>query len=253
MKQLISVRFKKLLMKLHNGEHYDFYSRGIIAPLPAVTANFPQLNEIFTSLKTVFQREDNLFQKSEASILTPEIARKAEMIVAYFAYFKHSVDIIRFSVDSDDLYAMTKLQYLIKSYIHIMTSVYSEMSGLTDSFLENCNSPSYKPFIELLGLTPQITRLKIAHNSFTHLYNTRSLNKGQISELGHLREIRTEVDNTFSILIDGINMAWINNELGPQDPDTRSSLLEAKAMIVGEIHQIQLNAAHRWKKKGERK
>ncbi|MDR2534018.1 MAG: DUF6261 family protein [Tannerellaceae bacterium] len=247
MKKLISIRFKKLLSKLHNGEHFDFYSRGIIAGLEAIIVRFQELNEIFLSLKSAFQLEDKIFKKNEASILTPDIARMVEMLTAYFSYFKHSIDIVRFSTNPVELQAMTTLQFLVKMFVRIPKVDYPEMSGLLDSFLESCDSPTYKPAVELLGLSSQVNRMKAVYSSYRSLYNARSLSKEQVAELGKLRYVRAEIDDVFATLVDGVNVACTVNELGSQDPDQQSALLEIKEVIVGELHQMELNVAHRRK------
>ncbi|MDR2534026.1 MAG: DUF6261 family protein [Tannerellaceae bacterium] len=248
MKKLISIRFRDLLRKLYNGEHSGFYDRQIYI-LGSIISRLPQLEGLYLDLKAVFKREEDVFKKNEGSLLTPDIAKLAEMITAYFSYFKHSVDIVRFSKNNSELNAMSKLLFLINTYADIMTAGYTDMSGMADVFLENCDDPEYKPSVELLGLSAQVTRMRAAHASFTSLYNTRSLNREHIAELGRLRDIRPEVDDAFASLVDGVNVAWITNEIGAKDANLGEALIEAKEMIVGLIRQMKIEVAHRGKKR----
>ncbi|MDR2533474.1 MAG: DUF6261 family protein [Tannerellaceae bacterium] len=245
MKKLITIYFKHLLSRLHNGEHCDFFAYKIILLLTAAVARVPQLSAVFLALQAAFQREDELYKKSEAAYSTPAIARHVEMLRAYFGHFKNSVEVLRFSLDPSELQAIDRLRFLINTYVDILSANYSDLSALAGNFLKDCDNATNKPSVELLELQSQVTRLKNTHTSFLTLYNARFLDKEQLAELGKLRYIRVEVDIAFEVLIDGVNVAWTTNEIGAKDPDVREALLECKEVINGAIHQTQLNLAHR--------
>ena len=246
MKKLIGVHYKFLLSKLHNGEHHDFFSRGIIEALAhLMIIAIISVKSRFLSLNTVFEREKAIFKKSEASFLTPEITLTISMARDYFIFLRQSVAINKYSKDPDVLSAMNLILFLLKTYEPISEANYTDLSGLLENLLQDCNSTAYKPSIQLLGLTDQITRLTATYTSFRAIYTERALDKEQIAELGKLKDVRIEVDNAFEIVVSGINDAWITNELVDKDPAVRSSLLEMKEIIVSTIHQTQLNLAHR--------
>ncbi|MDR2497397.1 MAG: DUF6261 family protein [Tannerellaceae bacterium] len=249
MNKLISFSFKTVIKKLLAGEHYDFFHRGIIDPLTALMASLPSLSGIFSLLSTTFTKEDELFKKSQASILTSDITTLHEKRLGLFAYLKHSIEIVRYSDVPAELQALQKLLFLLKTYSNISSATYSDQTGLMDNFIQDCLGSIYLPSIQLLGLLQQVNRVKDVNEEFGVLYTERSMEKAVQADKGNWREVRDNVDDVFNTLVEAININWTTNELGSKEPALRANLIQVKEIIVAAISQAELNLSRRGRHK----
>ncbi|MDR2498161.1 MAG: DUF6261 family protein [Tannerellaceae bacterium] len=245
MHKLISILFKSLLRKLHIAEHADFYERGIIKPLIALMSALPMASGVFNSLQTVYQKEDDLFKQSQASILTPDITALHEKRIALLVFFWHYVSMSKYFDDAALVQATDKLLFLKNNYKELPLANYTDANGLMTNFLEDCEKPEWAPLIQTLGLTALVVKMKTAHEAFKDLYTDRSFDKTHIAQMGKISEIRTEVDATFDAFVNILNAAWTTNELGAKDATIRTNLLEVKEHIIAAIHQAEINLARR--------
>ncbi|MDR2495628.1 MAG: DUF6261 family protein [Tannerellaceae bacterium] len=246
MQKFIPISFKTLLKKLHIAEHYFFYDSAIISVLLTLMNSLPQLSGMFNALKTVFDREDALYKLSQASMLTSKLRILNGKRCAYFTHIWGLIDILKYeNLAANIQEAIEKLEFLHNTYKSLIYGNYTEISGMMINFLQDCEKPAYQPSIQLLGLTEVVDKIKTAETEFEALYNERSFSKEQIAEMGKLAEIRIEVDNAFSTLVDAINYTWTANEMGAGDPALRAKLIEVKEHIAAAIHQTELNLARR--------
>ncbi|MDR2499218.1 MAG: DUF6261 family protein [Tannerellaceae bacterium] len=245
MQKFILIVFKTLLGKLHIAEHADFYERGIIKPLIALMSVLPIASGVFNALRTVYQKEDDLFKQSQASILTPEITALHEKRIALLVFFWHYVSMSKYFDDAALVQATDKLMFLKNNYKELPQANYTDANGLLTNFLEDCEKAEWAPLIQALGLTSLVGKIKTAHEAFKDLYTDRSFDKTHIAQMGKISEIRVEVDATFDAFIDSLNAAWTANEFGAKDATVRSTLLEAKEHIIAAIHQAEVNLARR--------
>jgi hypothetical protein len=255
MKKLITVSYKLSLRKLFVGEHYFFYAQGIIAPFLLIISGLPTSAAMFNALKTIFDKEDNLFKLSQAALQTPEIKLYHDLRVAYFNFLWDSVEIIRLENSPAFAQAIVKLDFLHHIYVSLPSENYYDMSGTIINFLQDCMGAEYQPAIQLLSthpmcnLTAIVQGTKTANDAFMTLYQERSINKEHVGQLGKLSEIRFDVDDVFDSFVDTINVAWSNNEFGAKDTGLRDKLLEAKEIISAAVHQAQLTLARRGRHK----
>ncbi|MDR2498776.1 MAG: DUF6261 family protein [Tannerellaceae bacterium] len=245
MQRLISISYKTLLKKLHIAEHADFYDSNIIAPLITIVAALPTVSGIFNTLRTVYQQEDNLYKQSRALILTQDVKYLHAKRISLYVYFWNSVSINQYFDDPTLKQAAEKLEFLHKNYKSIPEAVYTDASGLLTNFFEDTEKPEWSAPIQSLGLTNLIGKAKTANDAFKAIYHERSFDKVQIEDLGKLKDIRIEVDDTFSAFIENLNAAWTTNELGAKDATLRTNLLAAKGHIYAAIEQAETNLAHR--------
>ncbi|MDR2498858.1 MAG: DUF6261 family protein [Tannerellaceae bacterium] len=245
MTRLISIAFKTILKKLHIAEHADFYESNIIAPLAALMPTLPTVSGIFNALQTIYQKEDDLYKQSQASILTQDVKNLHSKRISLYVYFWNSVAIQQYFDDPALEQAAAKLEFLHKNYKNIPEAVYTDASGLLTNFFEDAEKPEWSALIQSLGLTALLGKAKAANNAFKTIYHERSFDKTHIAQTGKISEIRIEVDNTFEILVENINAAWTTNELGAKDPALRTKLLEVKEHIIAAIYQAETNLARR--------
>jgi hypothetical protein len=205
----------------------------------------PAVSGIFNALRTVYQKEDDLFKQSQASVFTKDITWLHEKRIALYIYLWYIVNMSKYLDDAALLQASDALLFLRNNYKDLPEASYTDANGLMTNFLEDCEKPTWAPHIQTLGLTALVGKIKTAHEAFIDLYRERSFDKEHTNQLGKLREIRVEVDTTFDAFVDSINAAWTANELGPKDATVRSTLLEAKEHISAAIHQAELVLARR--------
>ena len=250
MKKFLSVYYKVSLKKLFIGEHFAFYE-SLINTLEPIAGNINTVEDLFNALKIAFNREDALFKQSLASLLTSDIVKFHTKRLAYFLFFWKCVDLCEQEDAADVKEAVRTLKFLHKTYEKIPSENYFDMSGTMTNFLQDCASPTYLPSIQLLStgrpfdLTVVLSVIGGSNTSFKAIYQNRAISNEHIAQLGNLSEIRYEVDTAFSGVIDSINVAWASNELVAKDPALRQKLLEAKEVIIADIHQIELNLSRR--------
>jgi hypothetical protein len=245
MNKFFSLHFKKILIKLHAGEHYDFFQNGIIHALLTVIATLPTLSPIFGALQSVFQREDDVYKQSLAATQTGAITFLHEKRIALFNHFWSSVAMAKYYNNPALAQAAEKLQFLRNNYKHIPTANYQDASGMMTNFLEDCLKPEWKPSIEALDLLAIITMEQTTNEEFKALYVERSIEKTATAEIGKLSEIRTEVDSAFDAFIENVNVAWRTNEMVAKDATVRNGLLEVRRIITAAITQAETNLARR--------
>ncbi|MDR2499324.1 MAG: alanine and proline-rich secreted protein Apa [Tannerellaceae bacterium] len=245
MSKFISIRFKELLRRLHNAEHFDFFGNYIINGLQTLITSLTMVSGIFDALKTVFEREDALYKLSQASVLTADITALHEKRIALFSFFWHYVAIFKYLGDMGKSLAAEKLLFLRNNYKDLPYVAYPDASGMMTNFLQDCENSVWKPYIQLLGLTFLVTAMEESNEEFGTKYRDRFIDKEMIADLGKLAGTRVEVDSAFDALVDAINVAWKANELGAKDSGIRTKLIQARDVVVGAIHQAELNMAHR--------
>ncbi|MDR2498212.1 MAG: DUF6261 family protein [Tannerellaceae bacterium] len=244
MNKLISLAFKTLISKFHNGEHVDFFHR-LITALTALVAAVPSLGSIFNALTAIYAQEDDIFKRNQAAIQTGSLGALHDKRVGLFTYFKQSVLAVKYFGTAAQLEAMELLLYLLKNYEKLTTLSYSDQTGLLHNFLEDCEKPTYKPAIQLLGLTEQVDRILAANTEFETQYTERSTEQAESSDQGNMSEAREKTDNVFVSFVDAVNVTWTANELGAKDAGIRTSLTGVKNVVEGAINQGQLNLARR--------
>ena len=245
MNKLVSIHYKKLLTKLHIGEHYDFFQNGIIQGLMTLVAALGMVGDMFNALKAVFQREDDFYKQSLASALTSEITALHEKRIAVFNFIWYSASMAKYYNVAAKTLAAEKLLFLRNNYKHLPAASYQDASGIMTNFLEDCLNNEWKPLLELLDLWNLVLLAQDANNAFKVLYRERSVDKETVIEMGKLSEIRADVDSTFDALIETINVAWRTNEMGAKDQTVRASLLEVRRLIDAAVHQAELTLARR--------
>jgi hypothetical protein len=245
MNKLISIPFKTLLRRLHNGEHYFFFNSNLIRLLTATVGNLPALSSVFTFFTAAFGREDNLYKQSQAWLQTDDIKFYHDKRSAFYSFFWYSASMKRYSTDNDVLQAMHSLLFLENTYRGLPEANYADQTGMITNFLQACESNTYKPLVQLLGLQSLIDEVRAAHNSFITLYDARILDKEHVAQMGKLANLRLEVDEAFGAFVEVTNSAWLTNELGAKDPAVKTKLLEVRDIIDGAIHQTQENMARR--------
>ncbi|MDR2497893.1 MAG: DUF6261 family protein, partial [Tannerellaceae bacterium] len=166
MMKFISLLFKNLLRKLHIAEHADFYDSGIIKPLVTLMSSLPMVSGIFNALQTVYQKEDELFKLSQASILTADITFLHEKRIALYLYFWYIINMSKYMDDAALLQAAEKLLFLRHNYKDLPESNYTDANGLMTNFLEDCEKPEWAPLIQTSGQTSLIGKIKTAHEAF---------------------------------------------------------------------------------------
>ncbi|MDR2498297.1 MAG: DUF6261 family protein [Tannerellaceae bacterium] len=254
-KRFIVLTFKSILRKLLIGEHYFFYSRGIIEPLLPTINDLPTLLGMFNALRAVFLKEDELYKLSQAALQTPDIRLLNELRIAYFNFIWECLEILKLANNPAYAEAIAKLEYLHHTYANIPYENYYDMSGALLNFLQDCESALYQPSIQLLSsysmcnIAEVINGEKVVNENFITLYMERSISKEHVAELGKLSAIRFDVDDVFDAFVEAINVAWTANEMGAKDANVRQKLLDVKETIAAAIHQAELVLARRGRHK----
>ncbi|MDR2497060.1 MAG: DUF6261 family protein [Tannerellaceae bacterium] len=243
--RFVNIRFRALLKKLHIGEHYDFFQNGIITGLSPLISSLPMLNIIFNALQTVFQREDDFYKQSMASTLTAEITFLHEKRIALFNYIWYCVGMTKYYNNTAMKEAADKLKLLRNNYRHLSSASYQDASGIMTNFLEDCMKPEWKPSLEAINMMDTVNMAVSTNNTFKSLYRERSIDKETVVEMGKLHEIRTDVDSAFDALIETVNVAWRENEMGAKNASVRANLTEVRRIIDASIHQAELTLARR--------
>ncbi|MDR2496396.1 MAG: DUF6261 family protein [Tannerellaceae bacterium] len=253
MDKFIALHFKRLLRRLSNAEHFDFFNTLIINKLQTTAGTIVILNYMLNELRTEFGREDALYLQSRASVLTPDIAYLHEKRIALYSHFLHCLHITKYYENPDLTQAATKLLFLINNYKGLKRANYPDASGMMTNFLEDCEQSEWKASIEALSLTDTIDMAKAANDAFKSLYYERSMDKLHVFNMGKLYHVRRDVDNAFEALVETINAIWRENEAGAKDEGLRDKLTELRVNIRAAIHQAELTLAHRKHHKKEKK
>ncbi|MDR2497026.1 MAG: DUF6261 family protein [Tannerellaceae bacterium] len=249
MTRFISFAFKSLLRKLHNAEHADFYASGIIKHLIAIMPSLPTASGIFATLRTTYQKEDELFKQSQAAPQTKDMVALHEKRISLFTFFWNSVNMAKFFDNAAKAAAGESLQFLHNIYKDMSLANYTDANGLMTNFLEDCDKPQWKPFIETLELTQLIGMAKAANEAFIDLFRERSFDKAQAADMGTLYVARNNVDEVFDAFVEAVSAAWTANEFGPKDPAVRAALIEVRERISGAVSDAELVLARRGRHK----
>lgn len=247
------------MKQLHIGEHFFFYSDGIISPLLTPANGLPELKRTLTELQRIFETEDNLFKISQASIFSKEIFVSNAKRVGYFNFFWHCIDIAEYEGTPAINKAVETMNFLHHTYKDLPSYNYLVLSSAMISFFQDCATPRFQAPIQTLSaaldinLASIIGKMKAAHDKFVSLHEQRALSKEHIAAMGKLSKVRFEVDSTLAFLVDGINVSWNANELGAGDPSLRQKLTEVREIINSAVHQAKNSLAHRGKRKYKKK
>jgi hypothetical protein len=225
---------------LRNGEHFQVHSDIIDLLRTKVATNLIVLAVLLDEYVKSFNTEDGIFKAHLKADETAQLQKLDDWRDAIVKKATAGVDSAVFSTDPMMRESAEVGKTLFQNYKQVYSQPYQENTALITSIVEDCRKPKYAPHIARLGLTETIDELSDVNKEFDELYVQRTLAQYDKQALGSMLTIRPVVDSKFNLFADGVNIAYVTNELGEKNPATRALLTEIIDGVNAIVHQMDV-------------
>ncbi|MDR2496550.1 MAG: DUF6261 family protein [Tannerellaceae bacterium] len=245
MQKPIKTTIKTQLRLLYTSEHIGFFAGDIVVGINPVIASVPSLQPLYTALQNKVATEEALFKKILASSLTPELSMLHRERISAIGVIQATVRHAQFSQIEDIRKAHHILTPLVKTYKKVKKATYPGASGMIENLIADCRSAEYWPHVQALGMAQLINRTGDANDLFSKKFMERAVDHEIIARQGKVSLVKPEVNNAFMIFLDGVNTAYIINELGANDPALKENLTKIIDVVNAAVTEMKNILARR--------
>ncbi|MDR1645316.1 MAG: DUF6261 family protein [Tannerellaceae bacterium] len=225
-------KFIRLVRRLRNGDHYEFY-REIIKLLVRFEGKLGDLLKLMLVLKTVFQKEDEIFKRNARAEETPGIGDTDQQRMTVFRRIKLHVDAAHYNKNPAEVAAAEALDYVINNYKSIPSTSLTQASALIVNLIQDLRLPKYATHIATLDLTEAVDDLEAANNALEEILSEREHSQGSAQRIGNMKTARPNTDVAGGNLADGLNIFYLLAKL-----NGRTAYMEALGEIIDGMNDI---------------
>ncbi|MDR2497175.1 MAG: DUF6261 family protein [Tannerellaceae bacterium] len=245
MQKPISELFKTTLKFLRGSDHKEFYSVYVIKALSGAVANTQSLQELYTEVKKLFEKEVALSESAPVATLTPDLKLLHQERIAAFSLFYRTVNYAKFAKTGSKKQAYTILKDLTAKFRRSRYGSYAQVTDELAKFVSICEQPQYLPSLQALGLILLRDELNAANKAFKQRYNERQIERERINGKDKIAKVRANLDTVLLEFVETVNITHYMNEHNLKDPILKENL----ALIIKSINTGLKNAeeavAHR--------
>lgn len=236
MKELLTPKFNYA----RNAEHYQVHAEN----LNTVPETFADEKGIGTQRKAydgLFREEDAIYMRNRSYKATKDVEGGDDNRDILFDVVKSRIDKCMNHPVEAIKEAAIALEYVLKPYRNAKTLPYAENTAQVANFADEMLSPENAAYIEALGLTVDMQRLREANEAFNTIWVERSDEMLSRKEADNMKAIRPKVDGAYRELTDALYTLYKHNELIAKDPDIKAEF----ETIIDRLNAItlQLNSA----------
>ncbi|MDR0749204.1 MAG: DUF6261 family protein [Tannerellaceae bacterium] len=190
-------KFHKLIYRVRNGDHYEFYDE-IISFVQERIASLGDLLKLWTVFVTVFQKEDDIYKRSQKSAETGDINEANKDRLDQYRLIRGTVETAAFSKDPAVRQAAVKLSLVMNNFKAVSSASMTQASALIKNLIQDLRRPAYAPYVTTLALTAATDALEQYNDAFKALYKEREHSQGEAILEGNMAYIRPLTDKAFT-------------------------------------------------------
>jgi hypothetical protein len=195
------------LDRLRNEAHYQFFA-AIIALIIKFPLIVEKLGDLFTSLQSLFAKEDEAVDYIRKSDYSAKIAAADERLDSAVIGLSETVRGALHHFRPEVVEAALSLKNLIKAYGNIVRKNYDEELAAVTNLLQDLNG-AYATKISLIGgLSEWITEIKAASDNMTALLALRNTEKADKPK-ERMVNVRREIDPVYRDIVTKIEALTI--------------------------------------------
>ena len=190
------------LGRMNNAAHY-LYVTNVLARAEANEAVAAKVATQVNNLKTTLAKEDEYFKLSTKSLTTDEITKADEERDYLYISYKLVVEALLRHPVPEMAQAAKVLNQHIKDYAINTRMQLDKETGAIINFISDLET-KYKAEVELLALTPYVTKIKEVNESLRGYTGART-NERMKTIVGALKAARAATDDAYRALVKIVN------------------------------------------------
>ena len=155
-----------------------------------------------------------------------------------FYFIANIVDVyVSFCLDVEQMEAAKRLARVIKPSRGAASKPYGEETAILNDLYDKLQEESCAADVELLHLTPALTKAKEANDLYNTLYVERTREMNMLNTSASMKQLRPQTDEAFRQLALAINSYYTVNALSTKNPETETALSTMINNINGLLYQ----------------
>ena len=213
---LKSISEIKHLKRARNAEHY-WLQEELLKAIPAEFATKYQLSALRAAYSDAFEKEDSVYLQTRGFADTKVLAEKDGERDRLFRLIKLTIRGKELSLNASEAEAAGKLAFIMKPYLGTPSKADAENTALVSDLVKKFESSEFSGYVETLGLTEAVSKLRTANTEFATLYSHRADEKRVKAATETLKAVRKQVDDALVDLVNAINVFYSANALSEKD------------------------------------
>ncbi len=206
----------KYLKRARNAEHY-WLQEELLKAIPAEFVTKYQLSALRAAYSDAFEKEDYVYLQTRGYATTKELVEKDGERDRLYRLIRLTIRGKALSLNAGEAEAAGKLAFIMKPYVGATSKADAENTALVSDLVKKFESSEVSGYVETLGLTEAVSKLKTANTEFAALYSHRADEKRIKAVTEKLTAVRKQVDDALFDLIRAINVFYSANALGEKD------------------------------------
>ena len=206
----------KNLKRARNAEHYWLHEE-LLKAIPAEFTTKYQLSALRAAYSDAFEKEDDVYLQTRGFATTKELVEKDGERDRLFRLLRLTVRGKELSLNAGEAEAAGKLAFIMKPYLGAPSKADAENTALVSDLVKKLESSEVSGYVETLGLTEVVTKLRAANTDFAALYLHRADEKRVKAATEKMTAVRKQVDDALFDLVEVINVFYSANALGEKD------------------------------------
>ncbi|MDR1344858.1 MAG: DUF6261 family protein [Tannerellaceae bacterium] len=230
--------YSKLVFRLRNSEHFDFFEYIIQTVKPRINS-VPAVVPMWNPLVPLFEKEDIIFKKSAKSYETKYISEANKQRYDVYMMMRRRIESAVFSFEEPEKDAGVKLTEILDNYKGIGSATMSDTSALITNMVQDLElKPRYSEAAAYLGLTNVISRIKKENEAFREIYMERAQSLEESELKGTMKDIRVQVDKSFKTFTQYLNASYTAASVtGSKDLEAIAALIDAVNAVIDQFER----------------
>ena len=220
-----------------NAEHVLLHTN-LLAEVPEEVAEVQGFLTPRNNYAAAVGRETNCFQVNTSFTQTEKMLTTDRVRDNGFYFIANIVDVyVSFCLDEEQMEAAKRLARVIKPSRGAASKPYGEETAILNDLYDKLQEESCAADVELLHLTPALTKAKEANDLYNTLYVERTREMNMLNTSASMKQLRPQTDEAFRQLALAINSYYTVNALSTKNPETETALSTMINNINGLLYQ----------------